>query len=152
MARRDSDPPEHSAVFERAPARLDPRREPPPVVVASSCRTTREVVAWALATEARVRCFVARSAAEALARLGLDPEGAPLTERFGEAPARPGTVLLDADLLLEPGAGPALCRALHDLDLETVILRGGAPRDLVAAERTAASVVAGLRRAAGRCA
>jgi hypothetical protein len=150
MAQRGSVPPEHSAVFER-PSALPPPATPP-VVVASACRTTREVIAWSVASELGVRCYAAGSAADALARLGLDAEGTPLTERFGEAPPRPGTVLLDTDLLLEPGAGPALCRALHELDLDTVILRGSAPRDLVAAERTAATVVAGLRAAAARCA
>ncbi len=144
MAQHASEPPEHSAVFERSPARSAAALAPPPMVVASACRTTREVVAWAVATELGLRCYVAASAREALARLGLDPEGIPLMGSANATPM-PGAMLLETDLLLEPVAGPALCRALHALEVRTLILRGGAPRDLVAAERAAASVLDRLR-------
>ena len=88
MAQHASEPPEHSAVFERSPARSAAALAPPPMVVASACRTTRAVVAWAVATELGLRCYVAASAREALARLGLDPEGIPL---MGSANATPMT-------------------------------------------------------------
>jgi hypothetical protein len=119
--------------------------------VASSCRTTREVVAWAVATELGLRCYVARSAREALGALGLDDEGGPLTERFGEPRERPGAVALDAELLLEAATGPTLCRALHELAVATVVLRGGSPRDVMAAERAAALLLPTLAGRA-RCA
>ena len=152
MAHRASEPPEHSAVFESPLARSVEARVAPPIVVASGCRTTREVLAWAIATELGTRCYVAASAADALARLGLDAEGAPLTERHGEVLARPGTMLLEVELLLEAGAGPTLCRALHDLDVDTVILRGTPHRDVVGAERVASTVLEVLRAARARCA
>jgi hypothetical protein len=147
---RESDVPEHSAVFERPPARSLGDTAERTVVVASACRTTREVVAWAVATELGLRCLVTSSSRETLIRLARRADGEPDPGQPGGIIELPRAVLLEPSLLLEPTAGPALCRVLHDLAMPTFILRVGTSRDLCAAERAAAGVLDSLEAAMER--
>lgn len=153
MARRppNTDPPEYSAVFVRSYVPSEDIVRSPSIIVASACRTTREVVAWSTTATLGVRCFLASSACEALSMLGRDSRGRLGTTTSGQLDL-PGAILLETALLLESTAGPALCRVLHDLELPTFILRIGPARDLPAAERAADSVLPALRDSMARCA